>query len=112
MDSPEAAEAVVAQARMSRAIPIDRNIILNQMLLEANLGISRETSWEQTGGYENVQKEVRASRRQQMADAMFQQVVMPKAIACAAPHRPMRTPSRLAFPLPTRDIIEPIAAMA
>ncbi len=37
---------------------------------------------------------------------------MPKAIACAAPQSPMRTPSRASRPLPASPIIEPIAATA
>ena len=36
----------------------------------------------------------------------------PNAIACAAPHRPMRTPWRAARPRPTSAIIDPIAATA
>ncbi len=35
----------------------------------------------------------------------------PKAMACAAPHRPMRMPSRRPWPAPARPIIEPMAAI-
>ena len=36
----------------------------------------------------------------------------PKAIACEAPHTPMRTPSRVRLPAPASPIIDPMAATA
>ena len=36
----------------------------------------------------------------------------PKAVACAAPHKPIRVPSREPEPAPARPIIDPIAATA
>ena len=37
---------------------------------------------------------------------------IPNEIACEAPHNPIRVPSRLRLPAPTRFIIAPIAAIA
>ena len=67
----------------SRAIPIDRNLILAQAQSEKALGIAPETWMEATLGYQDPQGEMRKARRAQLADAMFQSVVLPAAIQWA-----------------------------
>lgn len=71
------------QCRMSRAIPIDKTVLDNQALMEKNLGLAPEYWMENTLGIENPQQQQQNSRRSQMADAIFQQVVMPAAIQWA-----------------------------
>ena len=83
------------QCRLSRAIPIDRNLILNQAVLETNLQLAEETILEETLGYENPYDQIRKRRRSQMAEAMFQTVVLPAGVQWAQGQLLAPTPGEL-----------------
>lgn len=66
-----------AQARASRAIPIDQNIIASTAERWQALGISKETTREVVMGIGNPAAEERKAKKEMLRDALWQNVTLP-----------------------------------
>ena len=83
-----------AQARASRAIPIDQNVIASTAERWKGLGLSTETVYEVVMGIQNPAAEQRKTKKEQLLQQAWQQIELPallERLAIPGPTTPAQT---------------------